>query len=242
MKIKALGIITFAFAAVSAFAQTESVPKYLELARELVATVKPENNMYAHGPQSVHWKGDLFASESSVHAACGGFVRGVLERAKDPTIDLVRSHKKSILLVDWVDAVKSERGVKKVDTLFDVQPGDFFVFICLIKDTCKTSQGDAEGHITIVDIKPEKIAPKAPILEGTDQWNLTVIDSADSAHDRNDTRFVPKGDKKITGVGRGSYRIYTDHSGVPVGYAIGFGGSKFNPISERPITIARPKS
>ena len=69
---------------------------------------------------------------------------------------------------------------------------------------------------------------------------VTVIDSADSAHDQTDTRWVPKGEKKITGVGRGTYRIYTDAEGVPVGYTNGF-AAKYHDIAMRPIVISRPE-
>jgi hypothetical protein len=231
------------FVAASVFAQELPVPKHLELARELVATVKPENNMYVHSTQRIQWKGDLFTSENSVHTTCGGFVRGVLERADESSVSKVWPKSvpnRNIHLADWVEAGNSGR-VKRIQSLSNVQPGDLFIFLCLDKETCKTSQGEAEGHITFVDAKPEKAVSKAPILEGTEQWNLTVIDSADSAHDRNDTRFVPKGEKKITGVGRGTFRIYTDASGIPVGYAKGFVGANYHSIADRPITITRPE-
>ena len=221
-----------------------AVPKYLELARELVATVTPENNKYLfQGPQGVRWKGDLFASENSVKTACGGLVAAVFERAKDPTIDTIKTHigaryrTSAVPMKDWYEASKKGWGLKKVLSLGDVRPGDLFIFSCL--DKCETSQGDAQGHIAIVDIKPYKIAPRKPLVEVADQWVVTVIDSADTAHDQNDTRHVPKGEKKITGVGRGTYRIYSDTEGNPVGYTSGF-GAKYHDISVRPIVFSRP--
>lgn len=240
----ALAVTEFAFSQV-AWAAEDAVPKYLELARELVATVKPENNKYEfNGPEGVRWKGDLFTSENSVRTACGPFVAAMFERAKDPTVDVIKSHvnfyqrTKYLRITDWYEASMKGWGLKKVETLNEVQPGDLFIFACF--DKCGTSQGDVPGHITIVDEKPIKAAAKNPVIEGTEQWELTVIDSADAAHDRNDTRFVPKGEKKITGVGRGSYRIYTDVSGIPVGYTNGF-GTKYNAIATRPIVISRPQ-
>lgn len=239
-----LAATEFAFSQV-AWAAEEAVPKYLELARELVATVKPENNKYEfNGPEGVRWKGDLFTSENSVRTACAPFVDAMFERAKDPTVDVIKSHisfyqrTKYLRIMDWYEASMKGWGLRKVETLNEVQPGDLFIFACL--DKCSTSQGDVLGHITIVDVKPKKAAAKTPVVEGTEQWELTVIDSTDLAHDRNDTRFVPKGEKKITGVGRGTYRIYTDASGIPVGYTNGF-GTKYNAIAMRPIVISRPQ-
>lgn len=241
----ALAVTEFAFSQV-AWAAEEAVPKYLELARELVATVKPENNKYMfNGPEGVRWKGDLFTSENSVSTACGPFVTAMFERAKDPTIDVIKSHitffkrAKYVRQNDWYEASIHGWGLKKIETMHDVKPGDLFQFSCF--DKCGTSYGDVPGHITIIDMKPKKLAQqKNPIVESTEQWELTIIDSADSAHDRNDTRFVPKGEKKITGVGRGTYRIYTDASGIPVGYTNGF-GTKYNAIATRPIVISRPQ-
>ena len=223
---------------------SNAVPKYLELARELVATVTPENNKYEFkGPQGVRWKGDLFTSENSVKTACGGLVAAVFERAKDPTIDAIKTHigtryrTSAVPMKDWYEASNKGWGLKKIPSLGDVRPGDLFIFSCL--DKCETSQGDAKGHIAIVDIKPYKIAPRKPLVGGADQWVVTVIDSADSAHDQNDTRHVPKGDKKITGVGRGTYRVYSDADGSPVGYTSGL-GAKYHDIAMRPIVISRP--
>lgn len=218
-------------------------PKYLELARELVATVTPENNKYDFkGPEGVRWKGDLFASENSVRTACGPFVAAVFDRAEDPTLKKVRevsrkNRSKYVRVTDWMDAAQNEIGLKKIGNLNDVQPGDLFIFSCF--DRCGTSLGDVPGHISIVDVKPTVLLPQSPFVDGTRQWGVTVIDAADSAHDRNDTRFVRKGMPKITGVGRGSYRIYTDENGIPVGFTNGF-GSKYNAVAVRPIVIARP--
>jgi hypothetical protein len=244
MKFSNLAASVLLMASINALAQdAPPVPKYLELARELVATVKPENNKYMfNGPEGVRWKGDLFTNENSVNAACSSFVQAVFERANDPTIYKVRSfvtgRSKYTRAPDWYAASINGSGLKKVETLNEVKPGDLFIFVC--NDSCTTSQGNAQGHITIVDMKPQKADPKNPIVEGTEQWELTIIDSADAAHDRNDTRFVPKGEKKITGVGRGTYRIYTDAAGVPVGYTNGF-GTKYNAIATRPIVISRPQ-
>ena len=70
----------------------DAIPKHLELARELVATVKPENNKYRFiGPEGVRWKGDLFTSENTVNTMCTGFVGAMLEKAKSPTVKEVES-------------------------------------------------------------------------------------------------------------------------------------------------------
>lgn len=224
--------------------EAERVPRYLELARELVATVKPENNRYEfRGPEGVHWKGDLFTSENSVQTACGPFVHAVFERADNPTLKEVKSHinffgrVKYVRITDWSEAVRRGWGLKQT-SFKDSKPGDLFIYTC--NDKCSTVEGDTPGHVAIVDAKPQMKPPTPPIIDGTEQWLITVIDSEDFAHDRNDTRWRPKGEPKITGVGRGTYRVYVDANGATVGYTDGPNGPKLHSHDARPIIMGRP--
>lgn len=221
------------------------IPKHLELARELVATVKPENNKYVIlGNRGVHWKGDLFTSENSVNTACIGFVKAVLERANSPAIEEIKSKTrwtKWLELENYYEAITKGYGFTQIFKMGDTQPGDLFMFWCNDQRSCGNSQAsEVQGHITIIDVKPTLKNPTPPIIEGTQQWVVTIIDSADNPHSKDDTRVVPPGMPKITGVGRGTYRIYSDMNGIPVGYTSGPNGPKFFGISDRPIAIGRP--
>jgi hypothetical protein len=232
-----------------------SIPKHLELARELVATVKPENNKYVlnHG-SGVRWKGDLFNSESSVNTACGGFVAAVMERAGNTSIDVVKSKTSSHILrvKQFLEAVANDWGFSKVSKVGEIVPGDLFLFRC--NDRCVAAETnnflghktvtevDAAGHVTIVDVKPTQKKPTPPLIDGTQQWLVTVIDSSESPHDLKDTRWRAKSEPPVTGVGRGTYRVYTDMDGVPVGYTNGPNGQKLHTIKDRPILIGRPQA
>jgi hypothetical protein len=235
--------------------QASSIPKHLELARELVATVKPENNKYVlnHG-SGVRWKGDLFNSESSVNTACGGFVAAVMERAGNTSIDVVKSKTSSHILrvKQFLEAVANDWGFSKVSKVGEIVPGDLFLFRC--NDRCVAAETnnflghktvtevDAAGHVTIVDVKPTQKKPTPPLIDGTQQWLVTVIDSSESPHDLKDTRWRAKSEPPVTGVGRGTYRVYTDMDGVPVGYTNGPNGQKLHTIKDRPILIGRPQA
>lgn len=220
------------------------VPKHLELARELVATVKPENNKYViRGPEGVRWKGDLFTSENTVNTMCTGFVSAMLEKAKNPTVKEIESKtywKKHLRLDSYWEAVQKGYGLQKVPTLDAAKPGDLFMFWCNA-GICRTREGyDAYGHITIIDAISKRKQPTPPLIENTTQWLVTVIDSADGPHGREDTRWRPKGEPIATGVGRGTYRVYTDLAGIPVGYTNGPNDPKYHDGKERPINIGRP--
>ena len=219
-----------------------AVPKHLELARELVATVKPENNKYRFiGPEGVRWKGDLFTSENTVNTMCTGFVGAMLEKAKSPTVKEVESKtywKKYVRMDSYWEALQKGYGMQKVETIEAAKPGDLFLFMC--NDSCNTSEGPALGHITIVDVAPKRKEPTPPLIENTLQWVVTVIDAADGPHGREDTRWRAQGEPKATGVGRGKYRVYTDMAGIPVGYTNGPAAPKFHSAKERPIGMGRP--
>jgi hypothetical protein len=239
--MKFIPTLLAALMSASVFAQEAPVPKHLELARELVETVKPENNRYAlTGPEGVHWDGTWFNKERSVNTHCTGFVGAVLNKAGSNAVHLIESKtywKKYLRVENYQEAFMHGYGFNRLGTINDVMPGDFFLFTC--KQMCSNSFGQAQGHIMIVDVKPYKRAPTPPIIEGTTQWAVVILDSADNPHDKKDTRWAPDG-KKRTGVGRGTMRIYTDDNGVPVGYTSGF-NLKYHSIDERPIIFARVK-
>lgn len=236
------GLLLFANICLASDSDT-SIPKHLELARELVATVKPENNKYVlRGPDGVRWKGDLLTSENTVNAHCTGFVGAVLERAKSQTVKEVESKtywKKYLRVDNYYEAVTKGYGFTQIAKLGDAKPGDVFLFRC--NDPCGNSQtNDVQGHITIIDVTPTQKKPTPPIIDGTLQWVVTIIDSADSPHSKDDTRNVADGMQKVTGVGRGTYRVYTDAEGMPVGYTTGPNHPKFHDIKDRPIAVGRP--
>lgn len=218
------------------------VPRHLELARELVAGVRPEHNRYSYtGPEGVRWAGDLFTSEHHVGTMCTGLVAAVLDRARHPAIADIRARtrwKKHLRIDSFWTALEQGHGLQRVPTLDAVRPGDLFMFRCTTG--CSTSEGPALGHIAVIDAPPQPKAPTPPLVEGTRQWLLTVIDAADGPHGRDDTRWRPPGEPRATGVGRGTYRIYTDAAGVPVGYTNGPNAPRFQGQAERPIAIGRP--
>lgn len=223
----------------------QGIPKHLALARELVATVKPANNHYnLVNPTGVHWKGDLFRSENSVDTMCTGLVEAVLEKANNPSISEIKSKTswKHILRVEnFVEAMKKGHGLRRIETVNDVQPGDIFILRCQDDHSCDLGGYSVQGHVAVVDAKLSKQVVKRPAVAGTVQWKLTVIDSNTGAIDPGDTRRTPVGSPKISGVGRGAYLIYTDESGIPVGYSNGW-GSKYFGVDNRAIFFARPSS
>ena len=223
----------------------EVIPKYLELARELVATVKPENNHYEYHANErfdVHWKDEGY-KENAVDTGCGGLVSAVFEKAGSPLIKIIRTKQRRPLkskpyvlgIHGWLQAAKSEVGLTRIKSLNDVEVGDLFIYECK-PDICTLAEGiAAEGHITIVDSKPVK---HIFLLSKGLEWDVTVIDSAGGPHGLDDTRYVGRGIRGHSGVGRGTYRIMSDQDGVPTGYLV---GRVVKDVAARPITFSRPQ-
>lgn len=236
---KALMIFLLAFAsAVSA----QEVPKHLELARRLVDTVKPENNHYVYrGTQGVRLAGDLFTSEDTINTMCSAFVTAMFERTKHPAIDKIKWGGEWVngylRVSSFATAIEQGRGLDKLSNLKDVVPGDLFVFSCI--DACATKEGASLGHVGFFDAIPEKLdEPQEPLVPGTIQWKVAIVDVVDIPWTRMDTRYMQAGPKG-QGVGRGVFRIYTDEHGSPVGYKA---GGPYWPNSKRSILLGHPQN
>src|SRR5207302_5832685 len=75
------------------------------------------------------------------------------------------------------------------------------------------------GHLMLVAGPITQREPQAPLVEGTLQWEVPVIDSARSGHGPTDTRHGMGVDgADHDGVGVGILRIYTDQDGNVLAY------------------------
>jgi hypothetical protein len=234
-------VLCLALGIAACLAKAQEVPKHLELARELVATVKPENNNYSYKGFGIRMKGDLFASENSVSTMCAGFVQSVLERVHHPAISTIKANGewggRGFLRVSaFYTATENQKGLTKIADLRQVRPGDILVIWC--KDICSSVEGPAQGHVALVDTVATAKEPTPPLHDNTLQWTVSIIDVNDYPHDLKDTRYA-KGGPKITGVGRGTIRIYTDADGNVKGYTEGPRGPKFNSAEVRPLVFGR---
>ena len=88
----------------------EAIPKHLQVARDIVKNIKPENNYYTNDRRYVRFPGDLFTSEYHVHTNCTGLVESSMEKAYDISPKFsTRKFSSMYSIIDWVDGV--DRGV-----------------------------------------------------------------------------------------------------------------------------------
>ena len=204
-------------------AQSEpaEVPRYLALARELVANTKPEDNRYSLGSQFISFPGDLFSSKHAVRADCSGFLLAIFDRARYSTqwrMEYLPSPRRRTrpAAEDFVHSIENEKGFARIRDARNVRPGDLLAHAMLNAEDQR--QTGTTGHVFLIDSAARRIEPRAPQVAGTEQYEIAVIDSNEEHVGEDDTRLADRA-HKVKGLGRGTIRIYVDASGELVGWA-----------------------
>jgi hypothetical protein len=186
-------------------------PKHLAVAIDLVSRLDLDNTTYNHGDPDVTWQG----SDAHSFADCSGFVDELLKHTygydRDDFKKWFDSHRPSARR--YHDAIAAHTGFHEVETLGAVRPGDF-IAVDYLRRT------DNTGHIMLVVESPRRMPAKKPMIAGTVQWEVAVIDSSMTGHGTTDTRHKrgPDG-KDHEGLGEGVLRLYTDAEGRVAGLA-----------------------
>jgi hypothetical protein len=213
---------------------TDLPPKHLRDAQALVAEIQPADNDYEHKQCFIKWKGIDGATRYENRTDCSDFLDLLLQHSYGITDDQLKTwtgHRRP-LAEHWHDAILKASGLKQIAKLQDAKAGDVLAV--------KYPPGLADtGHIMLVCEPAKEITPKAPLVAGTRQWDVTVIDSSKSGHGPTDTRKLPDGTFG-KGAGRGVLRIYTTDNGEIAGYCWSDSSkSAFEPQSERNMVIGR---
>jgi hypothetical protein len=208
-------------------AQPADVPRHLTIARELVQNIAPENNHYQLGGQSISMPGDLFSSKYAMTADCSGFLLAVFDRAGYTTRSKMLYLKASVsrkrpTAEDFVLSIEQEKGYRRIRTVEDMRPGDLLAHAMLNVEDQK--QTHTTGHVFLVNSTPREITPRKPLVEGTRQYEISIIDSNEEHVGADDTRLKDPANK-LTGLGMGTIRLYVDANGELVGWARTFTGS-----------------
>jgi hypothetical protein len=91
----------------------------------------------------------------------------------------------------------------------------------------------------IVSGMPQRMQESSPLVAGTQQWIVPVIDETSSSHGKGDTRQNAGGTSR-SGVGSGMLRVYTDGRGSVVGYTWSTSRrSEFRSQNDRHLEIGR---
>jgi hypothetical protein len=214
-------------------------PVHLRLARQLVATLTPENTSYRHERGTVQCAGIQEATISCSHTDCSGFLNGLLRLAYGLNDAALRTRfgTSRPLARHYFDAIAKSKGFTPIQLLPEVRPGDI-IAVRYAKDDPENTDHNT-GHVLLVAKRPEERRASAPLISGTRQWEVGVIDQSHSGHGNTDTRN--HNGSKGQGLGEGILRLYSDaQSGAITGYSWStLKGSKYHDHDSRAIVIGR---
>ena len=216
-------------------AQQSNKLTHLDLARVLVRELRPENTSYQHKQGYIVWKGENGADAYQSHVDCSGLLNVLFERAYGITPNDFEKWlgKRRPLASEYFNAINQQQNFRAITSIKNVRPGD----IIAIRYPPGTNENT--GHIMIVNDVPTSRKPSKPEVEGTEQWEVSVIDSSESGHGKMDTRRKPDGSFG-DGVGQGILRIYSNRNGEIVGYTWStFAVSDYYDQNTRGLVIGR---
>lgn len=194
---------------------SEDVPQHLSELRLLQKGVLPEDNSYVHRPADVRWKEAHGSSKYVCRTDCSGLLNaliahsyGVKKREFRHWLGALRPK-----AADYAFAIKEGKGFVRISSIEKILPGDVIAMRYQVNPKTKTQN---TGHVLIADSVAFLRQATPPIIPGTRQWEIDVIDSSKTGHGTQDTRFAY--DRIHPGVGKGVLRLYTDEGGELVGY------------------------
>ena len=221
-----------------AMAQKPGRQTPLELAQLLVRELQSENTSYQHKDGYIKWKGENGADAYESRVDCSGLINILLERSYGLTTNDFEKWlgKRRPYAEDYFDAIVEQSNFRLITKIGTVQPGD----IIAIRYPPGTNENT--GHIMIVSGTPSSRKATKPEVDGTEQWELSVIDSSESGHGKTDTRHKADGTFG-QGVGQGVLRLYTSSNGEIVGYTWStLSVSDYYDKSTRQLVIGRLKT
>ncbi|MCC6554159.1 MAG: hypothetical protein IT372_14230 [Polyangiaceae bacterium] len=187
-------------------------PAHVVWAEELIDHLDPKRNEYANAPNYITWKGVGGAAQYSNHTVCSGFITALLKQSEGWTDSDIMQWLGTTgpTAARWHDVIAAEDGFDLVPTIDELAAGDV-IAIEYPADAAST------GHVAIAYGPATLRAATAPIIDGTWQFEVVVMDSTQSGHGAGDTRRKPDG-SFVPGAGMGVMRLYTDDSLQVVGY------------------------
>ncbi len=231
------------FAAVCPQTVEASIIEHLDLAELLVATVLPSTNSYGD-PTQITWEGSNGLNHSTNRSKCATLVTQLFERAYNPDyvawFGCTSPHAAS-----YHDAIEAEDGFTRIASILDVKPGDIIAIqyndAGCTNLTCGTfSTCTSTGHVAMVADVPRARTASAPLVSGTTQYSLEIIDTSTSYHGTDDTRYQSEvGGANDQGVGQGTMRLYVKNSAI-VGHSWSTSsGSAYYSSAKRDVVIGR---
>jgi hypothetical protein len=208
----------------------------LDWASLLADNVSPDDTSYQHRNLLVTWAGVGGATKYESNTDCSGLVNAVIKQTyglSDESLAEKLGERRPVA-AGYYDRIVEGKNFSRISRVQDLSESDLLV----IKYE-NPAPGDNTGHIMIVAGKPQRRDSSRPLVEGTVQWAVPVIDSSESFHGPEDSRRNPDGTSR-EGIGRGTIRLYTSSDGSIAGYTWSEStASEFYGKGSRPIAAGR---
>ncbi len=207
---------------------------HLLWAEAVASNVQPENNEYGSNPSVITWPGINGATAYSNHTKCATFLTQVFKQAYGWNNSYLSATfgSTSPTAAKYHDLIETHPSFEQLYSVYDIQAGD----ILAVK---YPEEEESTGHVMLAHGPATLGATKAPLVEGTYQYDLEVIDSSKSGHGPNDTRKMVDGSWD-SGAGIGVMRLYADENGTITGYTWSrYSTSVYYPQSIRHLVVGR---
>lgn len=215
-----------------------TAPRHLRDAERLVHDLQLEDTSYVHGEPHVTWKAKDTSPKAIAHTDCSGFIDALLMH----TYGYERAHFKKWLgknrptADSYHDAIVAENRFQLIKRFDQTEAGDLLAVKYL-------TQRENTGHIMLAAGSPRAIDAKQPRVDGTRQWEISVIDCSKSGHGPHDTRHHRGANgKDHDGLGQGVLRVYTHANGEIAGWSWSSqAASEFRGPHEEHLVVGRLK-
>jgi hypothetical protein len=208
--------------------------RLLASAQAIVRDLAPANNVYGSRPTYVIWSDAAADRVARNRSVCSSFVSHVLERSFGYTShDIDAWFERSFPQArEYHATIVARRGFARIGSIDAIRPGDVIAI-------AYPAGSHPTGHVMIAASDAVARIATAPLEAGTRQYEIAVIDSANSGHGERDTRRKADG-TWTTGAGRGTLRLYAAPDGSVAGYAWSTSShSVFRSVADRKVAIGR---
>jgi len=228
--------------AIASSALADNYLTHANFAEQLINNVQPQNNTYDSNPTIVTWAGINGALIYQNRSTCSPFVTRVIKTAYNISDSTYKTwfNSSSPSSAQYHDAIVAGNHFQRIMTPENIQRGDLISIAYL---PCANSS--STGHMMIaMSGATKRNTPTAPIIQGTEQYEISIADSTSSSHQAVDGNLVSYTDTRGegNGAGMGTLRLYKDvQTGQIAGYtwSMSTGSVYYSLNSCRTIAVGR---
>jgi hypothetical protein len=170
----------------------------------LAQNCNASNTDYLLSAQDITWAGQSGALVYKCTADCSGLINTLVKKTYGATgTDFLNWWGRNRPIAKtYADAIAINNKFTRKSTITSIVAGDVIAV--------KYPEGDpTSGHVLLAASAPVLRTSSSPIISSTKQYEVEVIDCANSGHGNTDPRNIGS----YSGVGRGIMRIYTNIAG-----------------------------